>query len=304
MKVYLTSVLFVLLFTVKTYYSLQMPRDLVAGGILLALIDNQLCKIFTTVEGQKEVYLSAPQVSALSVVTDEMSLLYAVKCLIFYQYENTILFESLCYFAGGAAKEFQCAGTALQYHSNFTVTELQFCDGVIDCSDNASDEPPQCSAGIFTLLLLRKIYLISKIFLYIIIECLAPGELRLVNRDMIGGNEGRVDICLGGRWGRVCDDSWDYHDAEVACRQLGFGAAGKFVYIGIHYSHIVVIFIHMQGRLHTLGPIMALVLGLFIWMQLAARDLRIILMAVQGDLMATSAPTADTTTKMLLFIAQ
>lgn len=69
----------------------------------------------------------------------------------------------------------------------------------------------------------------------------ADGELRLQ-----GGatpREGRLEICMSGVWGSICDNLWDDFDATVACRQLGFSDQGNYIImkrVGL-YIYIIVI---------------------------------------------------------------
>lgn len=54
-------------------------------------------------------------------------------------------------------------------------------------------------------------------------EC-EDGAVRLQSGD--SNNEGRVEVCVGGLWGTVCDDGWSVQDAQVVCNQLGLPYSG------------------------------------------------------------------------------
>ena len=55
-------------------------------------------------------------------------------------------------------------------------------------------------------------------------DCSVEGAIRLVNSSNV--ERGRLEVCIGGKYGTVCDDYWDAREAKVVCRQLGFNISG------------------------------------------------------------------------------
>ena len=55
--------------------------------------------------------------------------------------------------------------------------------------------------------------------------CTTNGEVRLMNGST--SDEGRVEVCVNGEWGTVCDSGWDRREAEVVCKQLGYNPSCK-----------------------------------------------------------------------------
>ena len=51
------------------------------------------------------------------------------------------------------------------------------------------------------------------------------GDIRLVDGQT--QYEGRVEVCLHGRWGTVCDNEWGGADTRVVCRQLNYTQNGS-----------------------------------------------------------------------------
>ncbi len=54
--------------------------------------------------------------------------------------------------------------------------------------------------------------------------------MRLVADEEFDNNQltdGRVEVCVGGRYGAVCDDYWTSADASVVCREKGLSPYGE-----------------------------------------------------------------------------
>ena len=63
-------------------------------------------------------------------------------------------------------------------------------------------------------------------FIQILCSNFTEISIRLRLRGPLSANgTGRVEIFYRGRWGTICDDSWDINDGRVACRQLGYQTA-------------------------------------------------------------------------------
>jgi len=56
-------------------------------------------------------------------------------------------------------------------------------------------------------------------------NCVVSESERFLIDDML--SVGRVEVCLGGRYGTICDDVWRDEAASVVCAQLGFSRYGN-----------------------------------------------------------------------------
>ena len=90
------------------------------------------------------------------------------------------------------------------------------------CS-NYDDASVICQCKIFIFALNYGVHLIVNDVVYS--NC-TTGDVRLT--DGPTEYEGRVEICMNGVWGSVCDYGWDTNETITVCKQLGY--AGENLY--------------------------------------------------------------------------
>ena len=67
---------------------------------------------------------------------------------------------------------------------------------------------------------------------------------------MGGQYEGRVEIFYNSQWSTICHHDWDYEDAMVICRQLGFSSVERVVttsYYGAGTGPVVLDYVRCLG---------------------------------------------------------
>ena len=86
---------------------------------------------------------------------------------------------------------------------------------------------PCLSSSLFgKCLILCNLFILLLSIIILVIECL-EGEMQLVPANTYTDNIGRIEVCINGTWGIICQRLFDDADASVICKNLGYSFYGK-----------------------------------------------------------------------------
>ena len=106
-----------------------------------------------------------------------------------------------------------------------------------ECTVHEGDCLTQCPRNIGLKCFGKHTVVYSTLMSMFVIEPTGCGEgaVRLDGGDI--EQEGRVEVCVNGVWGSICDYGWDKTDAHVICKQLGYAELGTEVTMIVGYIH-------------------------------------------------------------------
>ena len=70
----------------------------------------------------------------------------------------------------------------------------------------------------------------NNVFFYYIVPHVSFSNCTTGKIRLTGGTtqyEGRVEVCMNGVWGTICDNGWDSIEAYAVCHQLGYLGINK-----------------------------------------------------------------------------
>lgn len=123
-------------------------------------------------------------------------------------------------YSGNEARLTECQHQGIESHNC-----LHFEDAGVVCSGEYSHTPHTSTYTLSHTLIHGK----NEVYCCHFLDPCSEGDVRL--RGGRSPLEGRVEICLIKKWGRVCDGSWSTSDGDVVCRQLGFSPNGTHIIV-------------------------------------------------------------------------
>ena len=78
------------------------------------------------------------------------------------------------------------------------------------------------------------------------------GETRIVNNISADEFSGRVEICVNGQWGAICDDGWGLNEATIVCAQFGYTKYGESCDNHVTFYHFIIVTINMFAMINEL----------------------------------------------------